>query len=510
MSNNIDEDELFYQDNDELSVDDNNIDSHLSTINTKIPDYGGIGVTSYKDYNYESEEAQTIIDYDNPPVQIAGEGDILKYDAATLFPDWIVEAPDWIAIKGSKSSNEISDILQVPVAKRTSEHENTLIHWLMFVWEIAKSMGFKKCGAMFKKFKYFVHEAGDDIMTEGESGYTFYIICSGEADIIKNGIGVVAHLGKGKCFGEIALTQGKTLRTATVRTTTTVEVLSLHKVDYDHFVKDLMQAERRENYFILKECKLFESWPRQTIEKMSSLCTRKSYEVDQYVFQQGDPPDCLYILIDGSFEIFKEITIICKNRWPTGNKKWSGCARKTMKPFLIQKLNQKSQYFGEHSIIKSTNRAATVQCKSKSLLLSLDKLEFLHFLERGKSTSIKQLESLHSNYVKDDFVLTQIGHIKGGPTSLARVGSVSINPQASDKIKEISPKSIKLEPIENHFKVNKTDVHLNFLNMNNPSEMLSKTNKHNNIDFNEGGSVDNESLDLVSLVQSLLVEDKKK
>lgn len=509
MSNIIDENELFYQDIDDVSVD-GNIESHLSTINTSIPDYGGIGVTSYKDYNYESEEAQTIIDFDNPPIAIAGEGVTSQYDTSKLFPDWIVNASDWVDLKGSKSSNEISDILQIPLAKRTVEHEATLIHWLMSVWEIARSMGFKKCGAMFKKFKYFVHEAGDDIMTEGESGYTFYIICSGEADIIKNGIGVVAHLGKGKCFGEIALTQGKTLRTATVRTTTTVEVLSLHKVDYDHFVKDLMQAERRENYFILKECKLFESWPRQTIEKMSSLCTRKSYEVDQYVFQQGDTPDCLYILVDGSFEIFKEITIICKNRWPTGNNKWSGCARKTMKPFLIQKLNQKSQYFGEHSIIKNTNRSATVQCKSKSVLLALDKLEFLHFLERGKSTSIKQLESLHSNYIKDDYVLSQIGHIKGGPTSLARVGSVTINPQATERVKEISHKAIKLEPIENHFKVLKTDVHLNFLTMNNPSEMLHKVNAFNNIAVNKDGERDDESTDFGSLVQSLLVDNKKK
>jgi hypothetical protein len=57
---------------------------------------------------------------------------------------------------------------------------------------------------------------------------------------------VVAKKKKGETFGEIALT-GKDQRTATIRAVTIVEVLRLHKVDYDHFVRDIQLAERRDH-----------------------------------------------------------------------------------------------------------------------------------------------------------------------------------------------------------------------------------------------------------------------
>lgn len=71
------------------------------------------------------------------------------------------------------------------------------------------------------------------------------------------GIGQVAMLKTGHSFGELALTDGDDLRGATVRATTPMEILQLHKVDYDHFVKDIQVAERRENFHILKNCVLF-------------------------------------------------------------------------------------------------------------------------------------------------------------------------------------------------------------------------------------------------------------
>ena len=46
-------------------------------------------------------------------------------------------------------------------------------------------------------------------------------------------------VGKGKGFGEIALTQGDDLRTATVTATSHVECVRLHKSNYDYFVRDI-------------------------------------------------------------------------------------------------------------------------------------------------------------------------------------------------------------------------------------------------------------------------------
>jgi CRP-like cAMP-binding protein len=67
--------------------------------------------------------------------------------------------------------------------------------------------------------------AGDDIVTEGDTSARFYLITSGEADVLLHGQ-AVEKVGPGDHFGEIAMLDGGP-RAATVRATTPVEALSL-------------------------------------------------------------------------------------------------------------------------------------------------------------------------------------------------------------------------------------------------------------------------------------------
>ena len=108
----------------------------------------------------------------------------------------------------------------------------------------------------------------------------------GVVSVHKDGIGIVATLEKGKSFGEEAL-QVKDLRTATIAAINgKVEALSLHKSDYDRFVKDIQLAEQREHFKLLRECKLFEKWPRAKIDHMAAACHRKTFEEGEHIFKQ--------------------------------------------------------------------------------------------------------------------------------------------------------------------------------------------------------------------------------
>jgi hypothetical protein len=42
------------------------------------------------------------------------------------------------------------------------------------------------------------------------------------------------------------------MRTATVQAESKVEVVSLHKADYDRFVKDIQAAEKRDNFYAFR------------------------------------------------------------------------------------------------------------------------------------------------------------------------------------------------------------------------------------------------------------------
>lgn len=273
-------------------------------------------IPSFTTGTYESKEMQRLITLHVPDEVLPPGLQDISYESSDVFPEWILHNPMWRnPPKKAESSNEISEILTMHISKRTPEQTDAITMWLMSVWPNAKTMGHKRCAAMFKEFNYTIYNPGENIITEGERGLTFYIIVSGQTVVRKEGVGDVGQLGKGKSFGEIALTQGKDQRTATVTAVTKVEVLSLHKNNYDIFVRDIQELERRENFQILSSCQLFKTWSKGKIEKMCNTCLRKTYEAGEFVFRQGDDPDDLFIVVDGGINIFKELVIIAKNRY---------------------------------------------------------------------------------------------------------------------------------------------------------------------------------------------------
>merc|ERR1711871_642085 len=79
-----------------------------------------------------------------------------------------------------------------------------------------------------------VHNAGEDIIREGEVGAEMYFIARGSVEVLV-GEKVLATLFKGQYFGEMALlSQHPLKRTATIRSLEAVEIYKLHKSDLDN------------------------------------------------------------------------------------------------------------------------------------------------------------------------------------------------------------------------------------------------------------------------------------
>jgi len=380
----------------------------------------------YVDVEFESEEIKHLIrDRIEPPMQFTDAAH--KYRTSDVLPNWIMKTKDWKMTKGKNDGTDISEILQTLPNNRSLEQSSQLVHFLMDVWQTAKQMGIKKCTQMLNEFKYVQYKPKEYIITEGEEGMTFYIIISGTTAVHKGGIGVVAHLGKGKAFGELALVKGD-VRTASIIAETPVEVISLHKLDYDHFIKDIQTAERRENFYLLRDCSLFLSWPRAKIEKMVNTCQRKVIEAGGNIYKQGDDPDSIFVVMDGTVHVIKEVIIQSKNMWPTGMNSWQGLTRKVMKPILTNTLH-KGGHFGELAIVKGTPRLDTAIASTKCLLVQLDKLEFLHLVHHDAQISNQlQQSTLNNKYPVDNQILKLIGHLSGGPMSQATSGELTIYP----------------------------------------------------------------------------------
>jgi len=89
------------------------------------------------------------------------------------------------------------------------------------------------------------YDAGDIIVTEGESGSSLFLIVNGVVKVFtrtEDGANLqLAELGLGDFFGEVSLLTGKP-RTATITAHTDVTAIELDRTDFDSIVKNHPEA----------------------------------------------------------------------------------------------------------------------------------------------------------------------------------------------------------------------------------------------------------------------------
>ncbi len=88
--------------------------------------------------------------------------------------------------------------------------------------------------------------AGQEIVRQGEPGSRFYIVNSGQVEVVRRQgtqEQILATLGPGKYFGEVALIKG-IYRTATVRAIEDTTVLSIDRKDFTTLVENLPVLEQ--------------------------------------------------------------------------------------------------------------------------------------------------------------------------------------------------------------------------------------------------------------------------
>lgn len=134
-------------------------------------------------------------------------------------------------------------------------------------------------------------------------------------------------------------------------------------------------------YSILRNHALYKELDERTIKEIASLFISKSYQLDQYVFQQFDEPDRLYIVLSGQVAI------------QTHGNDGKIVTLSTLGPGNI---------FGEFALIDHQPRSASVVVTKKANLASLTGVTFQNLLVQHPAISKGMLKALvqhlrHSN-----------------------------------------------------------------------------------------------------------------
>jgi CRP-like cAMP-binding protein len=196
----------------------------------------------------------------------------------------------------------------------------------------------------------------------------------------------IAELTNGQYFGETALVFNID-RTCSVKTAEKSLFLTVHKTDFENFLKicpieESLKAvikQRMVSKLSSLGIPFLNGIPEDMISSLTSSVAINEVPSNHAVFCQGDVGDNFYIIVHGSVKVASKIEADTTIGDRIANEEGDGIkvARDMPTENNIGTLGP-GQYFGEMALVNSDNalRTATVTSTQKSILLSIDKESF--------------------------------------------------------------------------------------------------------------------------------------
>lgn len=215
------------------------------------------------------------------------------------------------------------------------------------------------------------YEFGDVIVKQGDPADSFYILTHGRARAVKvkeDGEEIPLGLLKpGDGFGEAALSVGGT-RSATVRGSTSVDVLRIHRDDFLTLVQQVPDLKRyiemtgrsRALQSFLYQFSNFGRLPATALRSMIDKLTPVGVAKGDLIIREGDAAGPLYVIEKGRARAFAGVN-----------------GRERNLAFY-----REGDFFGELSILNGAPRAASVEASTDCQLLALDPESVLELRNR--------------------------------------------------------------------------------------------------------------------------------
>src|SRR5882724_9871674 len=205
------------------------------------------------------------------------------------------------------------------------------------------------------------YDFGDIIVRQGDPADSFYIMTNGRARALKikdDGEEIPLGLLKpGDSFGEAALADGGT-RSATVRCSTTVDVLRIDRDDFLQLVQQVPELKRyvemtgrnRALQSFLYQFSNFGRLPAPALRSVIDKLAPAGFAKGSLIIREGDDAGPLYVIEKGRARAFAGVD-----------------GRERNLAFY-----REGDFFGELSVLNGSPRAASVEAFSDCQLLSLE------------------------------------------------------------------------------------------------------------------------------------------
>jgi len=235
----------------------------------------------------------------------------------------------------------------------------------------------KQLRKLSQKFQPKRFAPKDKIIQAGKPGTTFYVIRTGQVEVMSTRGKLLNRLGRGDYFGEAALLTNEN-RNATIRALTPVETLELDKKQFNRFLRKHFRREgttrdQFQHLSMLREIPIFDQFDASQLISIAEIMERVKFERRKVIFKQGETGDSFYIVESGKV-----------------NVKIDGSVRTTL---------ETGEHFGEIALIMDCPRTATVIAQQTTILLRLRSNDFQKFLQSFDSLNYG-IERIKSRRIK--------------------------------------------------------------------------------------------------------------
>lgn len=174
------------------------------------------------------------------------------------------------------------------------------------------SLPVMKVAEFLRIANYRKYHGGEALVRTGEPGDEFFLILSGEAEVVQKGE-VLTRLGRYDYFGEIAVLLGSN-RTADILAHTEMETLTVSARDFLRFVE---RTEIARTLTLVAESRLHEGWPlmnenpllaKLSVKQKTQLIPflrQRTIPANRLLFRADDRVRCLYLIKEGQARVYR-------------------------------------------------------------------------------------------------------------------------------------------------------------------------------------------------------------
>ncbi|RLN06615.1 hypothetical protein BBJ28_00002818 [Nothophytophthora sp. Chile5] len=213
-------------------------------------------------------------------------------------------------------------------------------------------------------------QAGEPVIAQGTSGKCFYVLESGNCDIVVDGQ-LVGTYTNGDAFGELALLYNCP-RAATIRATTGCILWTVERTMFRKIMATTASATQLARVNFLKNVELLQRLSNNQLQKVAAALKLQRFNDGEYIIRQGDDGNAFYIIVEG--------TVRCTSR--TG-----GSAEPEKELMTLQRGN----YFGEMALVLNEPRQANCIAAGIVDCYVMDRTEFTTLLGPLRSLIDRQM-----------------------------------------------------------------------------------------------------------------------